>query len=214
MHKSIALLGLMSFISYSVLAPLQANAATVPPSVITNASNTADVMTNQVRPAQELTALPPKLSVTLTSYNAVAEQTSSTPWITASGAHSNPQVVAARSRDLAKKLPFGTIIAVLGPSSSDNGPYCGYDSVEHLIGYRVIADTMNARMHNKIDVMLDATDTVPLNGRDTNPSVALGACTGVKILVVGHVDTNHIPKTQSELAQVVTNSHHLALVKF
>jgi 3D (Asp-Asp-Asp) domain-containing protein len=214
MHKSIALLGLMSFIPYSVLAPLQANAATVSPSVITNATTTADVMTTQVRPAQELTTVPKNFSVTLTSYNAVAEQTSPTPWITASGARSNSQVVAARSRDLAKKLPYGTIIAVLGPSSDDNGPYCGYDSVQHLIGYRVIADSMNARMHNKIDVMLDATDTVPLNGRDTNPSVVLGACTGVQILVVGHVDPQHIPKTQSELAAVVNSSHHLALAKF
>jgi 3D (Asp-Asp-Asp) domain-containing protein len=214
MHKSIALLGLMSFIPYSVLAPIQANAATVSPSVITSSSSTADVMTTQVRPAQELTTAPQKLSVTLTSYNAVAAQTSSTPWITASGAHSNPKVVAARSRDLAKKLPFGTIIAVLGPASDDNGPYCGYSSVQHLIGYRVIADTMAERMHSKIDIMLDATDTVPVNGRDTNPSIALGACTGVQILVVGHVDPLHIPKTQAALAAVVTNSNHLAFAKF
>src|ERR1700749_4083381 len=118
MHKSIALLGLL-LLSNSVLVPLQANAATVPASVTTSSSSAADVMTNPVSPVQEPTIAPKSLSVTLTSYNAVAAQTSPTPWLTASGARSNSAVIAARSRDLADQLPYGTIIAVTGPSSDD-----------------------------------------------------------------------------------------------
>lgn len=213
MHKSIALLGLL-LLSNSVLVPLQANAATVPASVTTSSSSAADVMTNHVSPVQEPTIAPKTLSVTLTSYNAVAAQTSPTPWITASGARSNSDVIAARSRDLAATLPYGTIIAVMGPASDDNGPYCGYDSVQHLIGYRVIADSMAARMHNKIDIMLDASDTVSLNGRQVNPALVLGACTGVQVQVVGYVDPQHIPSTQAALAATVTNSQHLAFAKF
>ena len=155
------------------------------------------------------------LSVTLTSYNAVPAQTSATPWMTASGAHTNPEVIAARSHGLASQLPFGTIIAIMGPSSADDGPYCGYSSVAHLIGYRVIADTTNARfIAPRIDVQLDQNDKVNFGGRLINPSVALGSCTGVQVQVVGYVDPLHIPKTQAALAALVNNSQHLAYAKF
>jgi 3D (Asp-Asp-Asp) domain-containing protein len=208
MPKIVGFVLASTLLSYSVLAPLQANAATVPISVITSSSTSADVMTNKV------TIAPKTLSVTLTSYNAVAAQTSATPWITASGAHSNSQVIAARSRDLASKLPYGTIIAVMGPDSTNRGPSCGYDAVQHLIGYRVIADSMAVRMHNKIDVMLNANDTVPVGGIQTNPARALGACTGVQIQVVGYVNPQNIPSTQSQLAALVTNNQVLAFEKF
>jgi 3D (Asp-Asp-Asp) domain-containing protein len=214
MPKIVGFVLASTLLSYSVLAPLQANAATVPISVITSSSTSADVMTNKVSPVQEPTIAPKTLSVTLTSYNAVAAQTSATPWITASGAHSNSQVIAARSRDLASKLPYGTIIAVMGPDSTNRGPSCGYDAVQHLIGYRVIADSMAVRMHNKIDVMLNANDTVPVGGIQTNPARALGACTGVQIQVVGYVNPQNIPSTQSQLAALVTNNQVLAFEKF
>jgi 3D (Asp-Asp-Asp) domain-containing protein len=214
MQKTGALLLGLTLFSYSVLAPLQANAATVLASVITSPTTTADVMTNPVSTVQEPSIALKTLSVTLTSYNAVAEQTSPTPWVTASGARSNSQVIAARSRDLANQLPYGTIIAVMGPSSDDNGPYCGYDSVSHLIGYRVIADSMAARMHNKVDVMFDADNTVPLGGRMVNPALVMGACTGVQVQVVGYINPQHIPKTQAALAAFVTSSQHLAFAKF
>src|SRR3989344_3796760 len=84
----------------------------------------------------------PTYQVRMTGYNAVAAQTDSDPEITASGAYADPDIIAARSRDLADELPFGTVIAVTAASSS---PECGYDLVDNLIGLRVIADTMNAR---------------------------------------------------------------------
>src|SRR3989344_6482555 len=79
----------------------------------------------------------PGYAVTLTAYNAVPEQTDGDPLVTASGAYSNPAVVAARSQDLADELPFGTIIELDGPSTSQNN--CGYSIVEPIIGYRLIA---------------------------------------------------------------------------
>ncbi len=144
------------------------------------------------------------LSVKLTAYNAVPEQTDSDPFTTASGAYSNPEVIAARSRDLAAELPFGTVIAIEAPEKSHS---CGFKTVEHLIGYRVIADTMHERMHNKIDVLFDPGDVVEIgvNGEPkklVNPARALGICS-VTARVVGKIDVKDIPTTQSELAMRV-----------
>lgn len=135
----------------------------------------------------------PTYQVGMTAYNAVAGQTDSTPDITASGAFSDPDIVTARSRDLADELPFGTVIAITAASSS---PSCGYDVVKDLIGLRVIADTMNARMHNKIDVML-AGGTAR-----SNPARTLGVC-DVEIKVVGYVDIADMPKDQTALQAAV-----------
>lgn len=231
MHKSIGRALALILLSNSVLVPLVANAQTTLPLVSTSTTNVESMTTAPVSLVQEpatatpvsvlpasallpVSPAPVTYSVTLTSYNAVPDQTSPTPWITASGAASNPEVVAARSRDLANKLPYGTIIAIMGPSSDDDGPYCGYDSVSHLIGYRVIADSMAARMHNKIDVLLNQHDTVPVDGQLVNPAVALGACTGVQIQVVGYVNPQNIPATQAALAALVNNSQNLASAKF
>src|SRR3990167_7901425 len=105
-------------------------------------------------PAQAGAPTLPNYAVTLTAYNAVPEQTDSDPFTTASGAYSNPEVVAGRSRDLAQVLPFGTIIAVTGPSEASNT--CGFNIVAPIIGYRVIADTMNARDTDRIDILFGA----------------------------------------------------------
>ena len=241
MHKTVGLLLASNLIAYSVLVPLVANAQIVSNSVSTSSVNFESMTTAPVSTVQGTTSatqsgllpasvyMPTSASsllpastipaastflVTLTSYNAVPEQTSPTPWLPASGAASNPEVVAARSHDLADKLPYGTIIAVLGPTSSDNGPYCGYDSVQHLIGYRVIADQMNARMHNKVDIQLDQNDTVSVGGKQINPAKVLGACTGVQIQVVGYVNPNHIPSTQAALAKLVSGSQQIASAQF
>src|SRR3989344_3718172 len=91
------------------------------------------------------------------SYNAAAAQTDGDPHITASGAFSNPDIIAARSQDLAGELPFGTVIEVMAASSSPN---CGYGLVDQQVGLRVIADSMHSRMRNKIDILFDMQDTV------------------------------------------------------
>ena len=155
-----------------------------------------------ITPAQP-TVQPPTYEVKLTSYNAVPAQTDSNPFITAAGVFSNPEVIAARSRDLADELPFGTIISISRPIADSVN--CGFDAAASLIGYRVIADSMNSRKTDQVDVLLDASQTVPVAGKATNPSLALGVCDGVSVQVVGHVALKDIPATQSELAQLVTS---------
>jgi 3D (Asp-Asp-Asp) domain-containing protein len=153
----------------------------------------------------------PNYTVTLTAYNAVPAQTDSDPLVTASGAYSNPEVVAARSRDLADELPFGTIIAFTAPAS-DAANTCGYSVVEPIIGYRVIADTMNARYTDRIDLLFSTkSNYVMADGTVKNAGMILGRCTGVGIRVVGHVNINRIPKTQAALAALVTGSNSLAI---
>lgn len=153
-------------------------------------------------------ALPalPSYAVTVTAYNAVPEQTDGDPFTTASGAYSNPEIVAARSRDLAEELPFGTIIEVVGPT--DSGNTCGYDVVAPIVGYRVIADTMNARYTDRIDLLFSTHSNYVLpDGRTKNAGMILGICKGASVRVVGHVDITRpglLPKTQKELAMLVS----------
>lgn len=144
----------------------------------------------------------PSYPVTLTAYNAVPEQTDDTPFETASGAYSNPEVVAARSQDLGAELPFGTIIQIDGPAEPAES--CGYDIVAPLIGYRVIADTMNARFTNRIDVLFDTEHSYVMgDGHTEGAGSVMGICPGVTVRVVGHVKIGKMPKTQKELAALV-----------
>lgn len=149
-------------------------------------------------------------NVTLTAYNAVAAQTDSNPFETASGAYSNPEVIAARSGNLADELPFGTIIELDGTGASRAS--CGFNVVAPLIGYRVIGDTMNPRYTDRIDVLFDTKSNYSrTDGSKINAASVLGICKGVTIRVVGHVDIQHIPKTQAQLAELVGKSTDLAL---
>jgi 3D (Asp-Asp-Asp) domain-containing protein len=158
------------------------------------------------------TAPLPSYSVTLTAYNAVPEQTDSNPFETASGAYSNPEIVAARSQDLADELPFGTIIELDGPATTQGN--CGYGVVAPVIGYRVIEDTMNARYTNRVDVLLPTKAKYATTDKGMkNAAEILGICKGITVRVVGYVDTNHIPKTQAELAVIVVGGSGLALNK-
>ena len=168
---------------------------------------------NALAPQTAAPAAPaiPSYAVTMTAYNAVPEQTDGNPFETASGAYSNPEIVAARSRDLADKFPFGTIIEVDGSTiTSDNT--CGFGAVEHHIGYRVIEDTMNQRYTNRVDVLLDTRANVTAkDGTVLNGASVLGICKGVTVRAVGFVDINHLPKTQSQLVALVEKGTALAL---
>lgn len=141
------------------------------------------------------------LSVMLTAYNAVPEQTDSNPFVTASGASSNPEVVMARSSDLAADLPYGTVVAIEYAGKDTEG--CRYNAISGLVGYRVVADAMNARMHGKVDLLLDPADTVTVHGKEMNPAVALGLCHGVTIRPIGRLKVSDIPATQEELRELV-----------
>lgn len=163
------------------------------------------------KPAAPVLGVALDRTVTLTAYNAVPGQTDENPFETASGAYSNPEIVAARSQDFAKELPFGTIIELDG-STISSGETCGFGVVAPLIGYRVIEDTMNARYTSRVDVLFDTKeDYKSADGDARNAAEVLGICKGVTVRVVGHVDINHLPKTQAELAMLVGKTRNLAL---
>ncbi len=161
-------------------------------------------------PVAHTIALPmnlPTYAVTMTGYNAVPAQTDNNPTITASGAFANPQVVAARSQDLGKELPFGTIIEVEGPSKTPGGG-CGYGIVQNDIGYRVIADTMNRKFTDRVDVLFATKDNYLLmgNGHVLNAATIMGVCPAMRIRVVGFVNISNpanLPTSQAALAALV-----------
>ena len=142
-------------------------------------------------------------NVSMTGYNAVPGQTDDDPFTTASGAYSHPDTVAARSRDLAAQLPFGTVIEV---ESSSPQAGCGVSLVTKTIGYRVIADTMNARITNTVDILFDTDANVTFGSRTLNAAKVLGRCNEVTIRVVGKIDLSNpanLPSSQIELAAMV-----------
>jgi 3D (Asp-Asp-Asp) domain-containing protein len=144
----------------------------------------------------------PSITVSMTGYNAVPEQTDEDPFTTASGAYSNPEVVAARSVDLKEHLPFGTVIEIVSHNDAGN-PNCGLGVVEEHIGYRVIADSMHPRKREQIDILLSSEKSIRAAGRIVNPAVALGVCKEVEIRVVGSVAIRDIPDTQEALREFI-----------
>ncbi len=154
-------------------------------------------------PAEELPPEEPEYdtyTVTMTAYNAVPGQTDDSPEYTSIGAWTNPDIIAARSSDLADELPYGTVISVMPATTTPN---CGYKYVSERIGLRVIGDAMNARMRNKIDILMDTEPIRAQEGKMRNPAKAFGFCRNITIAVVGKVDPKHIPKTQTELAAAI-----------
>ena len=88
-------------------------------------------------------------TVTLTTYSPSLQECDSTPHITASGFKINPKNpkkhrIIAISRDLKKKLPFGTVVKITG-AGKFNGDY-------------VVEDIMNKRYKNRIDLLIGGED--------------------------------------------------------
>jgi len=143
----------------------------------------------------------PTHTVSMTGYNAVPAQTDSDPHTTASGAYSNPEIVAARSVDLKDELPFGTVVEIV--AVGDPSKNCGASVIEDHIGLRVIADSMHSRKRNQIDLLFINDKVVRAAGKTVNPAVAMGVCKNVEIRVVGKVDIKDMPKTQAELRREI-----------
>lgn len=193
-------IALMGYFAFGPVAPTtiqNAPTASIEASVATTTLAKADAA-ELVRPSGNETEA---FTVLLTSYNAVEEQTDGNPHITASGLSSNPEVIAARSVDLAADLPYGTVVKL--ERAAKDSERCQFSKVEPLIGYRVIGDSMHSRKRAQVDVLLNAEDTVLVHGKETNPSVALGMCGGVSITVVGKLKLNDVPSTQEELREIV-----------
>tara|TARA_B100000745_G_scaffold300509_1_gene254842 strand:- start:11428 stop:11988 length:561 start_codon:yes stop_codon:yes gene_type:complete len=144
--------------------------------------------------------IPKTYTVKLTGYNALEAQTDEDPFTTASGLYSNPEIIVAKSRDI--DLPFGTVVKIDSSNRELTGS-CGVEVVSEQIGYRVIGDVTHARKSMQIDVLLDHTKPVDLNGKLLNPSIILGICEGVQIEVVGKIDLDKVPSTQKELAKLI-----------
>lgn len=194
---SIALMGLFAF-SGTAGVPVEAPTTAIESETV--APNAAIALKDAAVLSRQEAGT--ELSVLMTSYNAVPEQTDGNPHVTASGASTNPEVIAAVSKDLRYgALPFGTVIAIERDAADSEN--CGFSKVEHLIGYRVIADAMHSRKTNQIDVLLDQTDAVVVRGKEMNPSLALGMCSGVTVRVVGEINIRDIPSTQEELRKLV-----------
>ena len=88
----------------------------------------------------------PTFEVEMTAYTSVASQTDATPNLTASGAEAGPGTAAA-SRDLLERLPYGSQVEVVAVS----GEGCSGWVPETPL---TVADTMNARTKNHLDVWL------------------------------------------------------------
>lgn len=202
-----ALIGLF-ILSSSVATPLPTEADQIIPGSSQQVSQDAALALPEAPQAKVALREPRQASaayvVGLTAYNAVPAQTDGDPFTTASGAYSNPEVVAARSVDLAADLPFGTVVEIT--RTAKDTPGCQFGVVEHLIGYRVIADSMNPRISNHVDVLFAADETVSTGGRVMNPARALGVCTQVNVRVVGSVNIKNVPATQAELAKLVAGT--------
>jgi 3D (Asp-Asp-Asp) domain-containing protein len=136
--------------------------------------------------------------VTMTAYD--------TGVTTSSGVATNTQVVLARSPDLVKLFPAGTILKI-SPPKETKPRKCGYEHVDDLVGeLRVAVDKTSARFTDRVDVFLPARKTRkgPDGKVDTVANV-LGHCK-VVVEAVGMVeDLAHLPKTQAELAAYVAS---------
>ena len=89
--------------------------------------------------------------VTMTTYHAKAEQTDSTPFITASGykineKHPEKDRIIAISRDLKKTFKFGDSVLITNAGIDYDGVY-------------YIHDVMNKRFRKKIDILISSKDS-------------------------------------------------------
>lgn len=153
------------------------------------------------------------LSVAMTGYNALPGQTDDDPDVTASGTRPIPGVTAARSRDLAEDLPFGTVIEVVPTEAATSSNSCGLAVMGDVAGYRVITDLMHERKRQQIDLVFDTHRTVNLGGREINRATVFGICPDVEIRIVGKVDINNLPQSQMELRHAIGAAPSLAFGK-
>lgn len=138
-----------SLVAYWAARPLEG--ATPAPDAGARALPTPNAEAEVVAPERNT------FTVEMTAYTSVPAQTDSTPNLTASGAETAPGTVAV-SRDLLERFPYGSEIAVLSVS----GPECGGYVPDTPL---TVADTMNARLENHVDVWLETLEQAQNWGR-------------------------------------------------
>lgn len=118
---------------------------------------------NPARPISQpevFISLQEALSFKATAYNALQEQTDSTPNITATGTRTRPGIVAA-SRDVLEALPYGSLVRVVDVSSHEDAPNGCEGSLEQLKSLSPhdgavfrIEDTMHRRKQEQVDFFM------------------------------------------------------------
>jgi 3D (Asp-Asp-Asp) domain-containing protein len=88
-----------------------------------------------------------------TAYNSIPNQTDSTPFVTATGARTRFGVVAL-SRDLLRRIPYGSIVRIEDMGSWTNGRGRGtYNRMLSGVNF-IVEDTMHPRKRNTVDVWM------------------------------------------------------------
>jgi 3D (Asp-Asp-Asp) domain-containing protein len=88
-----------------------------------------------------------------TAYNSIPNQTDSTPFVTATGARTRFGVVAL-SRDLLRRIPYGSIVRIEDMGSWANGRGRGaYNRMLSGVNF-IVEDTMHPRKRNTVDVWM------------------------------------------------------------
>ncbi len=91
------------------------------------------------------------ITVKSTAYNSQRSQTDSTPHITATGARTRFGIVAL-SRDLLRRIPYGSLVRIEDLGSWGNGRGRGrYSRMLSGVNF-IVEDTMNIRKRNTVDV--------------------------------------------------------------
>lgn len=97
------------------------------------------------------------IGVEITAYSSTAAQTDEAPTITASGAVAGPGIVAV-SRDLLARFPYGSEVEIIGVSGQGCGGWVPKTPL-------TVADTMNARIKNHLDIWLETAEQARNWGR-------------------------------------------------
>jgi 3D (Asp-Asp-Asp) domain-containing protein len=99
----------------------------------------------------------PSLTVRSTAYNSIPNQTDSSPFHTSTGARTRYGIIAL-SRDLLKRIPYGSRVRLQDNGSWKNGR--GYGKYNAMLKDTlfVVEDTMHPRKSGTVDVWLPARD--------------------------------------------------------
>ena len=99
----------------------------------------------------------PSLTVRSTAYNSISNQTDSSPWTTSTGVRTRYGIVAL-SRDLLKRIPYGSRVRLQDNGSWANGRGRGKYNAMLKDTVFVVEDTMHPRKSSTVDVWLPARD--------------------------------------------------------
>jgi 3D (Asp-Asp-Asp) domain-containing protein len=99
----------------------------------------------------------PSLTVRSTAYNSIPNQTDSSPFHTSTGVRTHYGIIAL-SRDLLKRIPYGSRVRLQDNGSWKNGR--GYGKYNQMLKDTVfvVEDTMHPRKSGTVDVWLPARD--------------------------------------------------------